>query len=49
MIDNYSKIKDLLIRDYESGDTFYDLQIIQRRKDNPHLAKTKVIKSYWRL
>jgi len=46
MIDCLEQIKDLLV--FESGDDFYYLQILQRKKENPQLgSNSRVIKNYY--
>lgn len=46
MIDNFEYIKELL--EFDSDDTFYDLQIIRRGKDHPDMASAnRTIKSYY--
>ena len=46
MVDVYDKIKHLL--SYESKDDFYYLQVLQRKKDNPHIgSNSRVIKNYY--
>lgn len=46
MVNNLEKILPLL--KFESEDDFYYLQILQRKKDNPHIgANSKVIKNYY--
>ena len=46
MIDVLENIKDLL--NFESEDDFYYLQIIQRKKDNPHIgSNSRIIKNYY--
>jgi hypothetical protein len=40
MIDNFDKIRNML--KFTSGDTFYFLQVLKRRKDNPDLGKDMV-------
>lgn len=46
MIDNINKIRPLLV--FESEDDFYYLQILQRKKDNPHIgSNSRVIKNYY--
>lgn len=46
MIDVLDKIKPLLI--FEDEDDFYYLQILQRKKENPHLgSNSHVIKNYY--
>ncbi|MCB1711882.1 MAG: hypothetical protein KDH96_05225 [Candidatus Riesia sp.] len=45
-IDNLKYILPLL--NFESGDDFYYLQILQRKKENPHLgSNSRVIKNYY--
>ncbi len=43
IINNYELIKDLLVFD-ELGDVYYTINIIQRRKDNPELHKSEVLR-----
>ena len=46
MIDVFDNIKDLLT--FENDDDFYYLQILQRKKENPHLgSNSRVIKNYY--
>jgi bisphosphoglycerate-dependent phosphoglycerate mutase len=46
MIDVLEQIKSLL--QFESSDDFYYLQILQRKKENPHLgSNSRVIKNYY--
>ena len=46
MIDVFNQIKDLIT--FESDDDFYFLQILQRKKDNPHIgSNSRVIKNYY--
>lgn len=46
MVDNLEKIKDLLT--FDSEDSFYFLQILQRKKENPHLGRnSRVVKTYY--
>lgn len=46
MIDNINKIKPFIKP--ESEDDFYYLQILQRKKENPHLgSNSRVIKTYY--
>lgn len=46
MVDNLEKILPLLV--FESDDDFYYLQILQRKKENPHLgSNSRVIKNYY--
>ena len=46
MINNLALIKTLI--DFPDEDTFYKVEIIQRRKDNPDLpSNTKLIKTYF--
>jgi len=46
MVDNFEYIKEIL--EFDSDDTFYDLQIIRRGKDHPELASAnRTIKSYY--
>jgi hypothetical protein len=46
MINNLEKILPLL--KFESEDDFYYLQILQRKKDNPHIgSNSRVIKNYY--
>jgi hypothetical protein len=46
MVDNIDLIKGLI--NFESPDDFYYLQIIQRKKENPHLgSNSQVIKNYY--
>lgn len=45
-VDNFELIKSLL--KFENEDEFYFLQILQRKKENPHISKnSKVIKEYY--
>jgi hypothetical protein len=46
MTDNLEKIKHLLT--FKSTDDFYYLQLLQRKKDNPHLKSNgRIIKDYY--
>lgn len=46
MINNLALIKTLI--DFPDEDTFYKVEIIQRRKDNPELSSnTKLVKTYY--
>lgn len=46
MIDNIDIILPLLL--FESDDDFYYLQVLQRKKENPHLgSNSRVIKNYY--
>ena len=46
MIDVFDTIKPLLT--FDSSDDFYYLQILQRKKENPHLgSNSRVIKNYY--
>jgi len=46
MVNNLEKILPLL--KFESEDDFYYLQILQRKKDNPHIgSNSRVIKNYY--
>lgn len=46
MINNLALIKTLI--DFPDEDTFYKIEIIQRRKDNPDLpSNTKLVKTYF--
>lgn len=46
MVDNFEYIKPLL--EFDSDDTFYDLQIIRRGKDHPDLpSANRTINSYY--
>lgn len=46
MINNLALIKTLI--DFPDEDTFYKIEIIQRRKDNPDLSSnTKLVKTYF--
>lgn len=46
MINNLALIKTLI--DFPDEDTFYKVEIIQRRKDNPDLSSnTKLVKTYY--
>jgi len=45
-VDSLDVIKDLLV--FESGDDFYFLQVLQRKKENPELGRSsRVIKNYY--
>lgn len=44
-INNYDKVKSLLV--FEKGVTYYFIQVIQRRKDNPELPKSEIQRGFW--
>ncbi len=44
-INNYDKIKSLLV--FEKGVTYYFIQVIQRKKDNPDLPKSEIQRGFW--
>ena len=49
MIDNFEQIRSMLKLEYElKEDYFYFIQIIQRKKENPHLSgsNNRIIRSY---
>lgn len=41
MVDNFDKIKNLLHFD-DSGDTFYHLQLLKRKKEHPNLGRNSI-------
>lgn len=48
MISNFSKIRELLT--FDSEDTFYHVQVMQRKKDHPHLTgnnDNRTVKTYY--
>lgn len=44
-INNYEKIKSLLV--FKKDITYYFIQVIQRRKDNPDLPKSEIQRGFW--
>lgn len=46
MVNNFEQIKNLL--EFDSGDDFYHLQILKRKKENPELGSNSyVVKTYY--
>jgi hypothetical protein len=41
MVNNFDRIRELL--DFTNSDTYYFIQILKRRKDNPEMAKDMVV------
>lgn len=44
-VNNYEKIKSLLV--FKKDITYYFIQVIQRRKDNPDLSKSEIQRGFW--
>ena len=45
MVNNFDKIKSLLV--FKKDVTYYFIQVIQRRKDNPDLPKPEMQRGFW--
>jgi hypothetical protein len=45
MVNNLDKIKSLLV--FEKGVTYYFIQVIQRKKENPDLPKSEMQRGFW--
>ena len=44
-VNNFDKIKPLLV--FEKGVTYYFIQVIQRKKENPDLPKSEIQRGFW--
>ena len=44
-VNNFDKIKPLLV--FEEGVTYYFIQVIQRKKENPDLPKSEIQRGFW--